>query len=263
MLKIKDNGHFLEVSLDRQEVRNSLSLDLMIQITEVMKEVARNQKIHFVVLEGEGSIFCSGADLVEMKNSSQLTQSENLKQAEILYELFQSLWVLPQPLVTRVQGAAMGGGLGLVALSDYVIADPQARFAFSETKLGLAPAVIGDFILRKWLPSQMAPFMLFATVFSSQEAQSIGLVHKISESGESKTILKEFVQSLSGLGPQALRETKMLLRKMNTLKEDVERKKYVTQLIARLRVSPEGQEGLNSFFEKRKPQWVKYSKDQI
>lgn len=253
--KVKLDG-VLKVRLNRPEVKNALNPEMIQQLTTIFKEVGKDVDVRVVCLEGEGSTFCAGADLNWMRSLVGKDKKENLKDALELRELFQSLWECPVPVICLVQGAAFGGALGLMAASDYVIVDEKAQLCFSEVKLGIAPAVISEFVLRKSNASMIAGWMMSAAVFSAHEAYHAGLVHRVNKSGSLQDAASSFINSVLVAGPEAVRATKKLIRGLdqwpqNRIKEET------TQLIAELRVSPEGQEGLNSFLEKRKPIWVK------
>lgn len=254
MFKITQHPLYVHIALHRPEQKNALNLTLMSQLTEQLKKIALDTQIRAVVLTGEGSVFCAGADLQEMQTSIYKTQEQNLADAQVLYDLFQAAWSLPQPLLTRVQGAVMGGALGLVAVSDWVVAEPQTQFCFSEVKLGLAPAVISDFILRKMNLSQVQDLMLLAPTFNTELALQRSLIHHISDSGQSLVDLEHKISQVINLSPEGVKSTKALLRSYQM--GGASYRDQVTQLIAQLRLAPEGQEGVKAFFEKRLPSWA-------
>ena len=263
MIDIEVKKNWAQIKLCRPEVRNALSLGMMQQLTQFLVEVnTLYPQVRFLLLSGEGDHFCAGADLQDMKNAALKNEIQNQQEAQILYELFLQLWHTPLPVLTRVQGSVFGGALGLVALSDWVLADAGTQFCFSEVRLGLAPAVISDFILRKFNLASVQDLMLLAPTFGATQALERGLIHQVSSSAaESEEQWQAKVDSLLTLGPQALRTTKKLLRQMSLPpgmlpESQAERRAQVTQCIAQLRVSAEGQEGLNSFFTKRRPSWV-------
>ncbi len=309
MITVEAKDNILMVTLNRPEAKNALNTKMISDLTELFLDIQKNNSaLTAVMLSGQGNIFCSGADLNEMKQSLNLTEQENLKSAQELYQMFQAMWQCPIPLICFVQGAAMGGALGLMSVSDYVVAHAKTQFAFSEVRLGLAPAIISDFIFQKFSVASVAGEMITGQIFDAQRALQMGLVNKVIDvgltlegpskssrdnnlrgignsgsgsgsssgsggSGSSAGISSgsggeggggqdawekaknDFLTQISLLGPQAVRETKNLTRNGATFKNQEERKKYVTTLISQLRVSPQGQEGVKSFFEKRKPHW--------
>lgn len=250
----------MHLELNRPGQKNALSLDLMKQLTEEFKRIAQDKTVRAVVLTGQGSVFCAGADLQEMQDSVNKSHEQNLADAHILYDLFESAWNLPQPLLTRLQGAAMGGALGLVAVSDWVVAEPDVKFCFSEVRLGLAPAVISEFILRKVNIAQVQDLMLLAPVFNAQLALGRSLIQQISDGDQSLKELEQKISEVIQLSPLGVISTKSLLRAY--VEKQSSHRDLVTQLIAQLRISPEGQEGVKAFFEKRSPSWV-YKKGEI
>ena len=255
-VQIFNEGRWSRIVLQSPQSRNALSLEVLSQLADGAHQLAQNPHQHVVLLEGEGNFFCAGAHLQEMKASLQKNESENLKDALKLHEAFEALWNLPQILLVRVQGGAYGGALGLMAVADEVLVEKDVVAVFSEVKLGLAPAVISDFIFRKLPRYPIAQKMLSADSMSAEELVQIGLAHKLCEKGESEKKAWERVQHYLHLGPQALRETKKLIRTLTDSWSMEDRRALVTELIARLRVSREGQEGISSFFEKRVPYWV-------
>lgn len=255
-IQIFHEGHWARILLNAPEFKNALSLQMLRDLAAHARNLAQDSSLRVVLLEGAGGIFCAGAHLGEMKASLHKTEQENRDEAFILHEAFEALWSLPQILLVRVQGAAFGGALGLMAVADEVIVEEDVTAIFSEVKLGLAPAVISDFIFRKLPTYPIGQKMVSADPMSAQELLQMGLAHKLCAKGEGEKMIRERVRHYLQLGPQAVRETKKLIRALKDTWSERERRQHVTQLIARLRVSPEGQEGIGSFFEKRKPQWV-------
>lgn len=254
MLKIIPHQFYVHIELSRPSQRNALSLNLISQLTEQFKKLSLETQVRAVVLTGEGSVFCAGADLQDMQASINKTTEQNLAEAHILYDLFQAAWDLPQPLLLRVQGSVMGGALGLVAVSDWVVAEPMTQFCFSEVKLGLAPAVISDFILRKMSLANVQDLMLLAPNFTAVQAMQRGFVHQLSEPAQSLAELERKISQVINLSPEGVRATKALLRSYQVRSQSY--RDSVTQLIAQLRLAPQGQEGVKAFFEKRLPSWV-------
>ncbi len=255
-IQVFHEGHWSRIVLNSPESKNALSLQMLRDLAAHARNLAQDSSLRVVLLEGAGAIFCAGAHLGEMKGSLHKTEQENRADASTLHQAFEALWSLPQILLVRVQGGAFGGALGLMAVGDEVLIEEDVTAMFSEVKLGLAPAVISDFIFRKLPSYPIGQKMLSADLISAQELVQLGLAHKLCAKGESERQSRERVKHYLQLGPQAVRETKKMIRSLRDTWSEPERRQYVTHLIARLRVSPEGQEGIGSFFEKRKPQWI-------
>lgn len=253
---VNEDKEIIEVALNRPEQRNSFHPDLIQEITTLFKKINKRKDLRAVIFRGEGKTFCAGADLGWMKQMAQFSKAQNKKDSEKLFEMFEAIDQCPHPIIGLVQGSAFGGALGFIACCDLVIAENNAQFCFSEVKLGLVPAVISHFILKKCTLGHVLPWMMTGKVFTTQEAQSIGLVHFICEAAELGSYKNILVKQFLDAGPEAVCATKSLLKKMNGLAKP-KAKSVSTTLIAERRVSKEGQEGLTSFFEKRDPSWKK------
>lgn len=254
MLKVEFSNSICHVTLNRPEVRNAFNADMILEMTKVFRDLKTKDDLRCVVLKGEGESFCAGADLKWMKSMAQFTREENKKDSEELYDMFFALSQISVPTVCFVHGHAMGGALGLIAASDLVLAESETQFCFSEVRLGLAPAVISSFVKKKMHPSDLTRYFLTAEVFKGKEALASGLIQSHGSLAEMQALLGQWTKKIGNNGPQAVRATKALL---NSLKDSTDIKDMTTQLIADLRVSDEGQEGLSAFFEKRKPQWMR------
>lgn len=236
------------LSLNRPEVKNAFHPEMIHEITVYFEELAKSQKeTTLIVFRGEGSAFCAGADLNWMKAMVNFTVEENLADSKRLWTMFDNMRSCKVPIVGIAQGSVFGGALGLLACCDYVFAEKSTQFCFSEVKLGLAPAVISDFISQKIPDAFFRPLMLSAEIFGNEQALRMGMVHKIFE-GEIglEAVLKNF----SANGPEAMRETKQLLNVLQQEKNSEVRKTFCTQLIATRRKSTEAQERLKKFLTK-------------
>jgi methylglutaconyl-CoA hydratase len=253
-IKVVEDGFKFHISLNRPEIRNAFSEAMISEITECFQKLALRTDVRVVTLQGEGTVFCAGADLNWMKKMASFSYEENEKDAGLLFDMFKAIEDCPLPLVTCVQGAVFGGGLGLLAVSDFVVAEAGTQFCFSETRLGLAPAVIGGFVLRRCAKSQVAPFMISAQTFNSKTALRMGLVHQIANQSEITAQFEKLCSSLATLGPQATVATKKLIQQLSE-SEFFKHRKISSQCIAERRASAEGQEGLQAFFENRQPSW--------
>lgn len=243
------------VSLNRSAIRNAFNPEMISELTKVFKEFKKNKTLRGVVLKGEGETFCAGADLDWMKSMAKYTRAQNKKDAEKLFQMFQEMHELPCPLIGVVHGHAMGGALGLIAVCDLVVAEEKTEFCFSEVKLGLSPAVISAFVKNKMELSQMSRWFLTGEVFLSAQAQKMGLVHEVCGKEHLQEVVSRWCKSFLSNGPQAVRETKTLLKKVAHETSTTKLKKQTTDLIAKLRVGEEGQEGIRGFLEKRTPSW--------
>jgi methylglutaconyl-CoA hydratase len=241
------------IKLNRPDVRNAFNSDMITELTNAFTDLQKRTDLKAIGLTGEGKVFCAGADLNWMKSMVGFSLAENKLDSEKLYDMFAAMKNLDLPIVAIVHGAVFGGALGLVSCCDYVIAETNTKFCFSEVKLGIAPAVISSFVLEKSTPA-VKYYMASAEVFDEAKGEELGLVN-FSDSKENA--IKEFQRVLhlyKENGPVAVRRTKKLLRELATTNPD-QHKDMTTGLIAELRVSKEGQEGIKSFLENRKPSW--------
>jgi methylglutaconyl-CoA hydratase len=245
------------IVLNRPDVRNAFHPEMIAEITSVFKSLPSDKDVNVVHVSGAGKSFCSGADLEWMKSMAGFSEAENLADAEKLYEMFDAIKHCPFPVITKVHGHVMGGALGLLAVSDMVVAEEKTQFCFSEVKLGLAPAVISAFVKERMSVSQMNRWFLTADIFSSEEALTSGLVHSVTSESDLNSVVQKWTLSLLNNGPQALKATKQLIQQVSATNDSMTLKKVTSRLIAQLRSGSEGQEGLKSFFEKRDPSWRK------
>lgn len=253
-VQVEKKASYLQVSLSRPEARNAFNSDLIHQIKTTFENASKDPSCRAIFLRGQGESFCAGADLEYMKSMANFSEAENKEDANILFDMFLSIRNCPLPVVTLAHGHAMGGGAGLVAASDIVIAEESTKFAFSEVKLGLVPAVISSFVLEKVIPSRARDLMLTGRVFSGVEALEIGLVGYTARGAAAEELAFSILKDLGRLGPEAVRATKKLLLSYEDDLHNKARKKSV-DVISQRRVSPEGQEGIKAFLEKRKPNW--------
>lgn len=241
------------VLLDRPDVRNAFNDSMIAEMTDLFQKIQKDKNIRAVILQGAGESFSSGGDLNWMKSMVSYTEKENLEDSEKLYEMYEALADIPVPVVCLVHGHAMGGGLGLIAACDITFADEDTQFCFSEVRLGLAPAVISAFVSDKVHTRDMHRFFLTGEFFEANEAFDMGLIHGYGDKATAAKMVYRTADNISKNGPQAVRATKKLIKDLRTSKDP---KKITTEVIAKLRVSEEGQEGLKAFFEKRNPSWL-------
>lgn len=247
-------GSLERLTLNRPEVRNALNDELIAELTHWAARVRDDRAVRVVVLAGAGSAFCAGADLAWMAKTVTYTHDQNVEDAEALARMFAALDSLPMPLIGRVHGAALGGGSGLAAVCDVVVAESSAIFGFTEVKLGIIPAVISPFVLAKIGRSAARELFLTGMRFGAAQAREIALVHKVVPLEALDDAVEGYVTEVLTAGPEAVHAAKSLIREVwGSPVEQVA--SSTARAIATRRVSPEGQEGLRAFLEKRKPAW--------
>lgn len=243
------------VTMRRAEARNSFNAQLVQDLAAAFAELRADTRLHAVVLTGDGPAFSAGADLNAMRAAATFTEEQNLADALTTADLFHAINTLPCAVIARVNGAAMGGGLGLVSVCDIAVAVETAQLAFSEVRLGIAPAMISPYVVRKIGESRARMLFLTGEVFSPVYAREIGLVHIVTPPEELDAAVEKKINELLRSAPQAMRVCKTLALTVGALDASSARH-YTAETIARLRVSEEGQEGLRAFLEKRKPAWM-------
>ncbi|HEV2580076.1 MAG TPA: enoyl-CoA hydratase-related protein, partial [Ktedonobacteraceae bacterium] len=243
------------VTMRRAEARNSINTQLVQDLLAAFAELRSETRLHAVVLTGDGPAFSAGADLHMMQAAAAFTEEQNLRDALTMAGLFSAINNFPCPVIARVNGAAMGGGLGMVAVCDIVVAVETAQLSFSEVRLGIAPAVISPYVLRKIGESQARMLFVTGEVFSAAYAREIGLVHIVTTADELDAAVEKKVNELLRAAPLAMRACKALALNVGRM-DAADASRYTAETIARLRVSKEGQEGLRAFLEKRKPGWI-------
>jgi methylglutaconyl-CoA hydratase len=242
------------VTLNRPDVRNALNEELIGELAAWTAQIRSDRSVRVAVLGGAGRVFSAGADVTWMARAAQFTEEENLRDARTLSSMFAAMDSLPVPLVGKVQGAALGGGVGLAAICDVVVADETAVFGFTEVKLGILPAVISPFAIAKIGRSAARELFLTGARFSAARAREIGLVHRVVPAADLDRTVHEYVQEFLGAGPAAIAAAKALIGQIAGRSIE-EAGPLTAEAIARRRVSTEGQEGLRAFLDKRKPQW--------
>ena len=254
-LRLERDGTIARVVLNRPEIRNAFD-DLMIsELHEVFKELREDASSRVVVITGEGNSFCAGADLHWMKRVVEYNHEESYQDSLRLAEMLEAIYECPKPVIGRINGPAIGGGTGIVAVCDIAIGSEEAWFAFSETRLGLVPAVISPYLLKRMGESKLREFFLTGRRFSAKAAVEMGLLNSTAPSDELDDRIDDTVRHLVGGGPQALAKCKQLLRDI-TGGELAIHQNYTAKLITDLRLSDEGQQGMTAFLEKRKAPWL-------
>jgi methylglutaconyl-CoA hydratase len=255
-IKLEQRNKAAWVILSRPEVRNAFNEVMIAEITEAFFFLCSQANLRVVVVTGEGDSFCSGADLSWMREVLDYTYDENMADSQRLADMMHVISICPFPTIARVNGPAIGGGCGIVAACDIAVASDKAFFSFAEVKLGIVPAVISPYVLRKMGDRYTREYFLTGDKFSSEKAQMAGLVNKVVEEQELDTTINIYIEKFMACAPNALERSKQLLLKVPGLTEP-ELSKYTSELITELRISDEGQEGMKAFFEKRKPKWMK------
>jgi methylglutaconyl-CoA hydratase len=248
------SGHIATLRLNRPDVRNAFNPEMINELKTAIHQATEKKETRVLHLKGEGKIFCAGGDLHWMQNMVNFSYEENHRDALDLFALFEQLMSCSLPVVATVQGAAFGGGIGLVACCDYVICEEKTQFCFSEVKLGIVPAVISTFVLKKCPLGQVGPAMISGHIFQSEQAKAMGLIHQICDEESLQDHLDTALNWFKETGPLATKETKKLIHSLPSMSWE-ESKTTTCQTIATHRTNAEGQEGLKSFLEKRKPTW--------
>jgi methylglutaconyl-CoA hydratase len=256
LLLHRDDG-VVTLTLNRPGVHNAFDDELIVGLTDALLRLGKDPATRAVVLTGAGQSFSAGADLNWMRSMMSASERDNEHDALQLARLLRTLNYLPVPTVARVNGAALGGGLGLVACCDIAVATEDARFGLTETRLGLAPAIISPYVCRRIGESQARRYFLTGERFDARHAQRIGLVHEVVPGDDLDGLVERLCAGLLAGGPSAVQASKKLV--FHAAGHDADAQLALDQatarLIARLRVSGEGQEGMRAFLEKRPPAW--------
>jgi len=245
------------LTLNRPDVRNAFNEHVIAELTAwaaQTRDAAARCDVRAVVLAGAGKTFCAGADVAWMSRTVEYTEEENLRDALAMSRMFAAIDELPLAVIGRIQGAALGGGAGLAAVCDIVVAADDAVFGFTEVKLGILPAVISPFALAKIGRSAARELFLTGARFSAARAKDIGLVHTVVPASELDTAVSAYAHEGLSAGPEAVAAAKALVPHVWELTVE-EAMPITARAIAARRVSPEGQDGLRAFLEKRKPSW--------
>ncbi len=243
------------VTLNRPELHNAFNPQLMQELQAAFTSLGADEAVRVIVLTGAGRSFSAGGDLNWMRETHTYTHEQNVADAAALDGMFQVLDTCPKPVIGRINGAALGGGVGLVACCDLAVAVEEARFGFTEVKLGLIPAVIAQYVVPKIGVSQSRALFVSGERFTAERAFEIGLIHAITSSDELDATVQALAQRMVSSGPAAINAAKQLIRAMWEQEREAARS-YAINAIAQARTSAEGQEGMRAFLEKRRPGWV-------
>lgn len=256
-LKIEiDNRDVANVMLSRPEIHNAFNDKLIEEVVHAFKELEKNKSIRLVVLSGEGKSFCAGADLNWMSSMVDYTESENFQDSKKLALMFETINTFSRPVIGKINGHALGGGVGMVAVCDYAITHDKAKFGFTEVRLGLIPAVISPYCINKIGESNARAWFLSGELFLGDKAKEMGLVHEVTTLENFENRVEEIIKSHLMAAPEASIRAKSLIK--NILNLEVEKLQDFTCLeIAKKRISEEGQNGMKALLEKTKPNWIK------
>jgi len=247
-----DTRAVARLTIARPERKNAFDAALIAELTAAVGRIDRSARA--VVLESDGDTFCAGADVEWMRGMATYSLDENIADSNALARMFRALYDLEMPLVARVQGAAIGGGAGLVAVADIAVASTDASFAFTETRIGILPAVVSPYVVRKIGPARATALFVTGSRIDAKRAYEIGLVERLAEPPDLDPAVGRVLDAILSGGPKAVNAAKRLVREVDGRPID-EVADLTVKRIAEIRVSHEGQEGLRAFLEKRDPHW--------
>jgi methylglutaconyl-CoA hydratase len=248
------DGAMATITLNRPEVRNAFDGEMLRELHHAFEEVSHNDDIRVIVLTGMGKVFCAGADVRHMKECKSLPQEENYKEAKLLADLLVTMYRSHKPVIARVNGPAMGGAVGLVAACDLALTSEKAFFSFSEVRLGLIPACISPYVLRRIGERKTRELFLTARRLDSLQALEYGLVNEVCPDAELDERIKALAHECILGGPFALSMAKQLIEDVTSMTIS-QASDHTARMLASIRATEEGQEGMAAFFEKRKPSW--------
>ncbi len=247
-------GRIAEVTLNRPEVHNAFNNELINDLYDVFERLSLEENVRVIILTGNGKSFCAGADLNWMKSVVSYSYEQNYEESLKLAKLMYLVFTHPKPVIARINGSAIGGGVGLMSVCDILIASEDAKFGLSEVKLGLVPAAISPFVMSRIGEAHARELFITGERITAEHASKIGLINKCLPLDELDAAIDEKVKLILQNGPEAVRTVKEMIFKVTQVKFP-EVQEYTARLIANLRLSPEAQEGMNAFLEKRKPNW--------
>lgn len=255
-----DKRGVAHVTLNRPEIHNAFDDKLIAELTKVFKALDKDKKVRVAVISGNGKSFCAGGDLNWMRRMKNYTRKENIADSAKLEAMFAAVYHFSKPLIGVVHGAALGGGSGLTSVCDYVVATDDARFGFTETRIGIAPSVISPYVIEKIGISYARAYFLSGAQFGADVAKDMGLVHRVVSPATLGVAAEETIGEFLKAAPGAAQKSKALIRNIIGLSQNAKGRGTIRKLtintIADLRVSDEGQEGMDALLSKRKPKWV-------
>lgn len=257
MLELINDGKIAQLILNRPEKHNAFDDELIARLISALEKISRDSSLRVLLLSARGKSFSAGADLKWMQRMADYSRDENIRDAALLGRLMQLLNTLPLPIIGIIQGPTYGGGVGLAACCDLLLATPAARFCLSEVKLGLIPAVISPYVIKALGERRARRLFVTAEIFSAEQAYHWGLVDEVYAEIEIEAKAMEWARALIKNGPEAMRYAKELVRMVAGQPLDDELISKTVHMIADRRASAEAKSGLNAFFDKTQPEWMK------
>lgn len=254
-VKYEIDDRVARVTFNRPEIHNAFNATVITEMQQVFNEIEKDDSIRVVVLTGAGKSFCAGADLNWMRSVVNQSFEQNLAESNALAELFHSMYSCKRPIIGRINGAAIGGGTGFVAVSDIAIAARSAVFSFSEVKIGVVPACIGPYVIKKIGEGKTRELFITGERMNAERAHEVGLVNRVVNDDQLDSEVDKLIKFILSSGPEAVAMAKKLIGEVPAMTPE-QYKPYTAEMIARLRISDEGQEGMDAFLNKRKPKWV-------
>ncbi len=254
-VKYEVDDRIARITFNRPEIHNAFNGTVITEMQQVFDEIGKDEGIRVVVLTGAGKSFCAGADLNWMRSVIKQSFVENLAESKALAELFYSIYTCKRPVIGRINGAAIGGGTGFVAVCDIAIAAQSSVFSFSEVKIGLIPACIGPYVVKKIGEGKTRELFITGERMNAERAHEVGLVSRVVDDDQLDSEVDKLIKFLLSSGPEAVAMAKKLIGEVPAMTPE-QYKPYTAEMIARLRISDEGQEGMDAFLNKRKPGWV-------
>ena len=254
-IEVQVEGQVVRVKLNRPIQQNAIVPELIMELDQALDLISENNRLHFIVLSGNGRSFSAGADLNWFSGSDERTYEENAAQCKMLADVLLKLFKMPQITIATVHGIVFGGGIGLMAVCDFVIAELNTKFKFSEVRLGLLPATILPFVAKRLSVQCLRKWILAGNMFTATEAHQSGLIDILSDDGYLEDSLTGFLNSFESVSPFALKKAKQIINSELSGKMDINDTSQTSDILTKAILSPEGQEGIHAFLEKRKPQW--------
>ncbi len=255
---VSREGQIARVVLNRPKIHNAFDSTMIRELDDAFEKIQKETTVRVVILTGKGKSFCAGADINWLREIIDYSFEQNLKESLELAELIHKIYMLPKPSIAMVNGTAIGGGNGFLSACDIAVASKEAIFGLSEVKIGLVPAAISPYVIRRIGESKAREFFLTGRRISAGEALEIGLINDVVPDEKLEGKVKEIAELLLSSGPEAIASCKKLIQNVPKMSfEDA--KEYTARMIANLRISEEGQEGMKAFLEKRKPAWLEGS----
>jgi methylglutaconyl-CoA hydratase len=256
-IKVETGSGIASIVLNRPDIRNAFNEVMIAELTDALHQAGKREDIRVIILKGEGKSFCAGADLNWMRDVSKYSYEQNYAESYRLSECFYSIYSSPKPTIAVVHGAAIGGANGLLAACDIAVCDNETVFSLSEVKIGIVPACISPYVIKRVGEYGARELMLTGRRITGTEAENYKLVNKSLPADQIERYTDQMVKMLLTSGPAAITHCKTLIDKVVNHIDLNEALTYTAQMIAAIRASEEGQEGMTAFLEKRKPNWVK------